>query len=58
MEDSQVSCFIIFSGLSGVNEKHHKYFVKGNAKLTQRISSKFASQLSRNDYDRVVIDGV
>ena len=43
---------------SGANEKHHKYFVKGNAKLTQRISSKFASQLSRNDYDRVVIDRV
>lgn len=43
---------------SGANEKHHKFFVKGNAKLTQRISSKFSAQLSRNDYDRVVIDRV
>ena len=43
---------------SGANENNHKKFVKGNAKLTQRISSKFASQLISNDYDRVVIDTV
>jgi hypothetical protein len=30
----------------------------GNAKLTQRISSKFSSQLAQNDFDRVVIDRV
>ena len=43
---------------SAANEKHHKDFVKANAKLTQRISSLFAAQLSRNDHDRVVIDRV
>jgi hypothetical protein len=41
---------------SAANEKHHKDFVKANAKLTQRISSLFAAQLSRNDHDHVVID--
>lgn len=43
---------------SGANERLHKTFVKGNAKLTQRISSKFSTQLSGNDYERVVIDQV
>jgi hypothetical protein len=43
---------------SVANEKHHKDFAKANAKLTQRISSLFAAQLSRNDHDRVVIDRV
>ena len=43
---------------SGCNEKNHKFFVKANAKLTQRISSKFATQLANNDYDRVVIERV
>jgi hypothetical protein len=38
------------------NEKNHKYFVKGNAKLTQRISAKFSTQLANNDCDRVIID--
>ena len=38
------------------NEKNLKFFVKGNAKLTQRISSKFSTQLASNDCDRVVID--
>lgn len=38
------------------NEKNHKYFVKGNAQLTQRIASKFSSQLCSNDYDRVAIE--
>jgi hypothetical protein len=37
------------------NEKNHKYFVKGNVQLTQRIASKFSSQLCSNDYDRVAI---
>jgi hypothetical protein len=35
---------------SAANEKYHKDFVKANAKLTQRISSLFAAQLSRNDH--------
>jgi hypothetical protein len=39
---------------SGCKEKNHKFFVKANAKLMQRISSKFATQLANNDYDRVV----
>jgi hypothetical protein len=43
---------------SGCNDKNHKFFVKANAKLTQRISSKFATQLANNDYDRVVIERV
>ena len=43
---------------SAINEKNHKYFVKGNAKLTQRISSKFSTQLSNNDHERVVIETV
>jgi hypothetical protein len=43
---------------SGCNEKNHKFFVKANAKLTQRIYSNFASQLANNDYDRVVIERV
>jgi hypothetical protein len=30
--------------------------VKHNAKLTQRISSKFATQLAQNDFERVVIE--
>jgi hypothetical protein len=38
---------------SGCNEKNQKFFVKASAKLTQRISSKFATQLANNDYDRV-----
>ena len=32
--------------------------MKANAKLTQRISSKFATQLANNDYARVVIERV
>ncbi|MGA0401410.1 MAG: hypothetical protein ACO3PX_15705, partial [bacterium] len=40
---------------TGPNENNHKRFVKGNAKLTQRIASKFSTQLARNDFDRVVI---
>lgn len=43
---------------SSCNEKNHRSFVKHNAKLTQRISSKFATQLAQNDYDRVVIERV
>jgi hypothetical protein len=43
---------------SGCNKENHKFFVKANAKLTQRISSKFATQLANNDYDRVVIERV
>jgi hypothetical protein len=43
---------------SACNEKNHKFFVKANAKLKQRISSKFATQLANNDYDRVIIERV
>ena len=43
---------------SSSNENNHRAFVKHNAKLTQRISSKFATQLAANDYDRVVIEKV
>ena len=38
------------------NEKNHKEMVKKNAKLTQRIQSRFSTQLSRNDHDRITIE--
>jgi uncharacterized protein YjlB len=43
---------------SSSNENNYKELVKHNVKLTQRISSKFATQLANNDYDRIVIERV
>lgn len=41
---------------SDCNEKNHKYFVKENAKRTQRRQQLFSIQLAVADWNRVVID--
>ena len=41
---------------SSANEKNHKSFVKHAAGRTQKIQSRFSSQLAKCDYNRVVID--
>ena len=41
---------------SSSNEKNHKSFVKKPAGRTQRIGSKFSSQLAKCDFNRIVIE--
>ena len=38
------------------NEKNHKSFVKKPAARTQRIGSRFSSQLAKCDFNRIVIE--
>ena len=41
---------------SSSNEKNHKSFVKKPAGRTQRIGSKFSSQMAKCDFNRIVIE--
>jgi hypothetical protein len=41
---------------SGPNERHHKGFIKQHYKRTQKISSKFASQIAQGEYERQLLE--
>jgi hypothetical protein len=40
---------------SGGNERHHKGFMKQHYKKTQRIASKFATQIAQAEYERMLL---